>query len=527
MIKIFKDRYQPSKGAVFAILFALGLISKLLYKFPSVNEFDVVVFAKHFVDRSWIAGDWYLSQEIGYRTLFNLIVGGAAKIIPLPALILLGRSIIIALFAFAVSKIAAELKIKLVALVPIYVYFLSNQSMFAGEWMIGGLETKPFAYCSILFALYFAMRKRPKVAAALLGLAFSFHMLVGFYGGFCIAAASAIVYRKSIIGNGFKRFIEPISAYIIAGAFGIYSIVQYISASSGADQSTAGEIYVLYRVAHHVLPSAWANELWLPLSIMCAIILVAGAIFIREKPLKLLLIAASMGFVFFGIGAILFLTNNIPLLRFYWFRFPDVFTTFAIGLAISTGISRIVEKTKFTRRRNILILTCIALSIMATAISIVKFADQIKSTARSKPYRYARVDEDLGDMLLWISWNTPKDAVFLVSPAIEEFYYLAERTMFISLKHSPQTANNIIEWFDRLKLCSGGESLPAGVGIFGFHEILESRFYNLSKDDLHNISELYRIDYYLDCGEGRLDMPIMHENADFRLYAIERLPIPH
>ena len=504
-----------------ALLFGVALLSKLLYKFLGINELDVVVSAKHFVDPSWIAGDWYLGQRIGYRTLFNLIFGGAATFLSLPAVILLGRLIILGLFALAVSGIAEKLRIKIVALLPIYIYFLSNQSMFAGEWAIGGLETKPFAYCFLLFALLFAMRKKPTKAALFAGLAVSFHVLVGLYGGFCIAAAAAIVYRKDIIGKGLKGFLKPTVAYLIAGGFGVYSVAQYLATSSGADKALAGEIYVLYRVTHHVLPSAWANGHWLPMAIFSAAILVAGAILVEERALKLLFATAACGFLFFGIGTVAYFAGKTAFLRFYWFRFADTFTPFALGLAISVGLSRLIERTKRARLRRAILLACIALSATAITYSAAVFAGQWRSIARARPYRFARVDDEkLGEMLIWISENSPKSAVFLVSPTMEEFYYLAERPMFVSLKHSPQNDEEIIEWFDRVKLCNGGVSPPAGIGIFGYSKEVENNFYRLEKGDLRKISDRYRIDYYLDRADAVLDYPIVHENGNFRLYRI-------
>lgn len=74
----------------FFLLFRL-LLSNLLH----VNEADVLATSRQFMNRDWIPADWYLNQDIGYRVLFNIFVGGLARFFSMQAVSLSGRIVVI------------------------------------------------------------------------------------------------------------------------------------------------------------------------------------------------------------------------------------------------------------------------------------------------------------------------------------------------------------------------------------------------------------------------------------------------
>lgn len=65
-------------GTGFRVLAVLAFISfKLLLddNMGGTNEVDVLPLAKQYADPTWIPGDWYLNQPLGYRLLFETLFG--------------------------------------------------------------------------------------------------------------------------------------------------------------------------------------------------------------------------------------------------------------------------------------------------------------------------------------------------------------------------------------------------------------------------------------------------------------------
>jgi hypothetical protein len=83
--------------------------------------------------------------------------------------------------------------------------------------------------------------------------------------------------------------------------------------------------------------------------------------------------------------------------------------------------------------------------------------------------------------LEWIRTNTSEDAVFLIDPLMNEFFTYANRARFVSFIHSPQSAEDILEWYDRLTLINGMQEprIPVARGE------LQENFYNLEAESIH------------------------------------------
>ena len=123
-------------------------------------------------------------------------------------------------------------------------------------------------------------------------------------------------------------------------------------------------------------------------------------------------------------------------------------------------------------------------------------------------------------VLEWIAENTPKQAIFLVDPTIADFYIYAQRAMLVSFRHSPQSAADILEWYERIKLCNGNRSLSKS----GFRSIkeIQTNFYNLSEDLIRQIAHSYGISYYLGLSQKGLTFERAYSNAYFTVYKVNQ-----
>lgn len=118
----------------------------------------------------------------------------------------------------------------------------------------------------------------------------------------------------------------------------------------------------------------------------------------------------------------------------------------------------------------------------------------------------------------FINKNTDKGAVFLVYPGIEDFYLQAQRAMFVSYKHSPQSAADILEWYKRIKLANGGD-FPSKRGFAALDE-LESNFYQLNEQSILRLSKQYGISYYLGKPSQNLRFRKAYSDSYYTLYKL-------
>ena len=500
----------------FLLLFLSVLVAGILMysPLPGINEYDTVLAAKQFMNRSWIPGDWYLNQHVPYRLPFNLLAGSMVNLFGFIPALILGRLLCLGLFAFGVAKIGARLGVKAAALFPLMIYFVQNQSIFAKEWMVGGFEAKSIAYGLLIIALAFAMEDRFFHAAIFAGSAVSFHVLVGLFGGFCVALSFLVLRWKSSPTPKCYKFGRALAVYLATSVFGLWAVFENLFGADSALAQKAGEIYVRYRVAHHVLPSAWGNQSWLIGIIALLAVFLAMFYLIKDRKARILIGTGIASFGLFAVGAVFYYSGELDKLKYYWFRFPDTFIPFVFTVVIAFLASKLMEKVSTAGK--ISRVAVVVLAAGACGFGGYSFFETTSEMLKHREWKYSRIEPELGDALLWIYENTPRESRILASPTIEEFYYLAERPMFVSLKHSPQTDEEIIEWFSRILLLTGGETPPEG-GIFAYEDWIAEKFYGLNDEALDKIRAEYPFDYYLDKNDGAPSCSVIYENESFRI----------
>jgi hypothetical protein len=84
--------------------------------------------------------------------------------------------------------------------------------------MIGGLETKPFAYACCLFALAALLQGRHTLVFFLLGLSVTFHVVVGLYATFCVIATMLCSRRRC--AADWHCFLRSAFWFVLAAAPG-------------------------------------------------------------------------------------------------------------------------------------------------------------------------------------------------------------------------------------------------------------------------------------------------------------------
>lgn len=133
-------------------LIEIGLIVSLCYLVggsppPSVNEPHYLGKAKQYWNPAWCAGDFFLESADAHE-VFYWTFGWLTQFLSLSATAWVGRAIVWALFAISwlvlVRRITATrwaAVVSAVLLLPLIHY-----GHLAGEWLIGGIEAKGFAW---------------------------------------------------------------------------------------------------------------------------------------------------------------------------------------------------------------------------------------------------------------------------------------------------------------------------------------------------------------------------------------------
>ena len=114
------------------------------------NELDVLAFARQFFDRSWLPNDWYLNLDIGYRQVFNYLLGFAIDRYGFLNGAYIGRITGYLVLAIALFIFFRSISLRFFLGLIVVILFLENQSLVAGEWIVGGADTKTFAYAFAL-----------------------------------------------------------------------------------------------------------------------------------------------------------------------------------------------------------------------------------------------------------------------------------------------------------------------------------------------------------------------------------------
>ncbi|HEY9664345.1 MAG TPA: hypothetical protein V6C65_38365, partial [Allocoleopsis sp.] len=251
-------------GINILLIFAF-LCFRLLFDFNmgggGWNEIDVLPLARQSVDPNWVPTDWYLNQPAGYRFLFQTIFGTIAATWGFLATSLIGRLFCYGLVAIGLGLLGQKLGLSRPALFAAVVLFVMagcgdnlqgcEQGAIAREWLVGGLETKAIAYGAVLPALWLLLSGQYLWAAFLLGIATTFHVLVGGWA-FLVTLAWLGLHRDRI--SSLRQWLLIPLVYLIGSAFAIVPVIRQLTSPTPTSVISPSFIYVFLRLSHHLNP---------------------------------------------------------------------------------------------------------------------------------------------------------------------------------------------------------------------------------------------------------------------------------
>lgn len=520
---------------------------------PDSNETYYLTKARHYWQPTWCKGDFFLESKDAHQ-IFYWTFGWLAALPAdgkategLAAVAWAGRLLTWFLLAIGWQRLSAAIVPRpwfSVVTAAVFVG-LSERAHMAGEWVIGGVEAKGFAYILVFFALERLVRERWRTAWVLLGFAAAFHILVG--GWAMVATAVAWIAA----GKRRPPAMEILPAALIAVLLASPSFLFGLGLTAGVDPETvslANRVYAFERLHHHISADQFATG-FIARHLLVAVLWVA-LITLRpvarpgdrttvgsDRPtatgergatddgarLLWLFIAASIGIAIVGFALTWILREHKPqlaaVMRYYWFRSSDAYVPMVAALALGGFIASLLA-VRPTVGKWWLAGTVVCIGLDS--------ADQVQHLPFNVPGRTAPVTrrgdknveyDDWIDVCKTARQNTDPGDIFITPRLSSTFRWYAERPEVGNWKDMPQDAKSIVEWWQRMSdLHATGREDP---GKRWYESVAE-----LNGTRLYQVARKYGASYViiqLDNDLPRLRATPKYQNKSYAIYPVEQL----
>jgi hypothetical protein len=554
-------------GAVLAVvaLISLKLLLHGNMSTTDVNEGNVLPLAKQYIDSTWIPGDWYLNQSAGYRMPSQQLMGRMAVAWGFLAASIVGRLLCYTLVAWGLVRIARQLGLSFAGLllaIGLWLY-VGRQGVAAYEWLVGGFEAKAIAYGLIVLAISFLLEGRYLWMALLLGIATSFHVLVGGWsflivlGWFAVrwqsrlaqvspstsATAQQSKFFQSQLLPSLKRLALILLVYLLGSAPIIQPVLQQLATPDFVGVISPSFVYVFLRSPHHLNPLSWKPEWWIRPAVYL-LILVTSLYLLRRRafetdlalnneipplprfpapptliPHQALTELTLVSLIPFVAGlAIAPFDETGKFLQYYPFRLGDVLLPLNTCLLFVCAVEQ-----RLQQWRRWFAFGCALFLAILCSIQLVDLQRQLVAV-RNFPGEEQRVTPELKDFYGWIQANATKGATIVTPPTgMYNLSWITEHPTVANYKCVPQQSNAaLVEWFERLSALSGGlnaQLLAADDDPReAFRETMEVGYSNLSTQQASELMQRYKAEYLATEATHALQLPIAYRNSKYILY---------
>ncbi|HZZ73984.1 MAG TPA: DUF6798 domain-containing protein [Pirellulales bacterium] len=417
---------------------------------PDVNEAHYLAKAKHYWNPSWCQGDLFVDSTDAHQVFFWSF-GWLTLFFPLPVVACIGRVVVNGLLAYSWRRLMKALAPDAGAgprvLSAVALIIASEYTQLAGEWIIGGIEAKGFAFVGVFLALEALVRGRWGRMWLWLGLASAFHVLVGGWSAIICFGVWLAAGRRQY---AFWKMLPYLLACGLLAAPSIYFGL-HLAAGAAADTiSQADQIQYLLRIHHHLNPMMFKV---VPITVQLSLFILYLLINFGWRPTR-----DAGRLVGFVIGAALIALAGYLLwlalrshpdlaakvLRYYWFRLFDFAVPVGIGSLLVTHFPRLFGAGRRDAR------TWLAAAAVAAGLMLGYFGWQRATTTVSRADKYAANFPDFLDVCRWAKTHTEPNDLFMVPAAIGTFRFYADRPEVANWKDMPQDPRSIVEWWRRM-----------------------------------------------------------------------------
>lgn len=418
---------------------------------PEVNEPHYVGKAKHYWNPDWGDGDFFLESADAHQ-VFYWSVGWLTLFLPLAAVTWIGRLLTWLLLAWSWQRLSWQVVARplfSVLSAALFVWLLARHEL-AGEWVVGGLEAKGFAYAAVFWGLSFLLQGKYRLTWLLLGVASAFHVLVG---GWSVLAAGG-VWLLDRERMPLRRMWPALLGGLALALPGLLPAVLLTSGTDAAVVAEANRIYVFERLPHHLAlhvldqqelaTRLWRNA-WVLLCFFFALAIVPSNASTRRLRSFVL---ATIAFACCGFLISLVLRHHetaaASVLRYYWYRLYDVALPLGVALLVTRLTAWLLEE------KRTLGVVLLVLAIFFSGRHVADRWWQRLHTDVAPADRKMRDPADWHEVLHWVRENTPPDAHFMTPRINQTFTWHTGRSEVVTHKDMPQDAEGIVQWWRRL-----------------------------------------------------------------------------
>lgn len=428
---------------------------------PGVNEPHYLTKSRHFWDPSWCARDLFLdSTNVHY--VFYATVGSLTRFFSFETSAWIGRLLAwggIAAVWVALGRRFAACRWRPVLAAALFLgcSLIGNLS---GEWLLGGVEAKAFAYAFLFLAVAFASSSQWLPAATFVGLATSFHPVIGGWGVVCLLFATGwslfdnrrnpVAVERGITParlNPSRLAAAALSATICSLPGLIPAVAMLLADVPAETKRAADRLQVFERLAHHLDPMKFTRHAWILYAVLLGLWL---ALQFRRTPSKELrffnrFVAGTL-LVALGGMAVGFGPRWASVLKFYPFRLADLFLPMGISFTLATHWDTFRQR--ISHRPRLSRVTAVAGYILIAAVvgAILRLPSRDQNPTNWSEQKHA----DWQVVCQWMKENTPADALCLTPRLNYTFRWHAERAEYAIWKDCPQDAPSLMEWKRRL-----------------------------------------------------------------------------
>ncbi len=474
---------------------------------PGVNESHYLPRAKGFWNPEWCANDLFISSPASHW-LFYVSFGWITKFASLGFTAIIGRIVLAFLFAIAWMRLCRQIGPRPWFGLTAGILFLIVNDRFhlAGEWIVGGVEAKGFAYVFVLLALEQILKRQWSYAWILVGCAAAFHVLIGGWTGVALAFCRALSYlfeptpipantetdppaepkTNSLKTNLLKTEAIFLGIGIAIAMIGILPPIMANWPTGWNSANLSSGIYVKQRLPHHLDFSGFSTVRIAKFTVMFALWLLLSRLLVfspRIRRLNWFCIGALLILVAGIVWSSLCVTNDhrwsllaIKMLRLYWFRLADFAIPLSCSLMTCVLVWELGLRPQRVRQRAsaflffALIGASFGLSLAERYSDPRPLADQRALPSYDQdPTRTRQTYDNWIRVCQWIRDNTEQEAVFITPYHQQTFKWYAHRAEAVNWKDIPQSNRQIIEWARRVEQISMPQQQNE-IGIFVYDD---------------------------------------------------------
>ncbi|MDA1180033.1 MAG: hypothetical protein O2931_14710, partial [Planctomycetota bacterium] len=444
------DQVLHSTATVTLIwLLFLGMASGLA---PDSNEAHYLCKARHYWQPEWCRDDFFLNSADAHA-FFYAAFGWTTLWLPLPWVAYLGRGLTCLHLAWTWHRLSYCLVPRhaiaiLTAALAMSGVFWCNLS---GEWVLGGLEAKSFAFPWILTGLATIAAGNWQHTWPSLGVAIAWHPVVG--GWAWITAFFAWTCSQGTGSSWRTNRVWMVLGCLLATP-GLFSVIGLTTNTLPETRRMAAEIYVHFRLPHHLIPTEFGTVAWLRFSVLALLWGICWKYGPRTEALLRIhrVVGGSLCLGFIGciVYAITRHDNGLSAswMRYYWFRWADVAVPCGVSLTAVAWLFETRSAVNLTRALRVIVVGMAVAATLAVYVnrwSWIPSADLqgLSNLFQDQPWQLAAYAQ-WKEACEWIRKNTPPQALFLTPRCQQTFHWLGERAEIVNRKNIPQDAAGIL-----------------------------------------------------------------------------------